>query len=135
MGFIKSNARNNLGMEDSKKSDPSSRYKDDPERFEFPIIALVPYGLERCLAFAFLQSRSASAGALESMVMGFLFGQPPYSIFNILLGFELNRELFVLIQPRILLSVAIQIIHFWMNYWIVRFPFMAVTWVGKHKAD
>jgi hypothetical protein len=124
-------------MEDSKKPDPERRYENDPERFEFPIIiiALVLYGLERWLAFAFLQSRSASAGALESMVMGFLFGQPPFSIFNILLGFELNQGLFVLLQPRILLSVTIQIAHFWVNYWIVRFPFMALNWVGKHTAD
>lgn len=124
-------------MEDLKKPDPVSSYKDDPERFESPIIviALALYIIERCLAFAFLQSRSASAGALESMVMGFLFGQPPFSIFNILLGFELNQGLFVLLQPRILLSVTIQIAHFWVNYWIVRFPFMALNWVGKHTED
>jgi len=65
----------------------------DLERFEFAFVitALALYVAERCLLFAFLQGHSGDAGRLESQVNEFLFGRPPYSIFNILLGFDLNQ--------------------------------------------
>jgi hypothetical protein len=111
--------------------------KENLERFEFPIVAisLVLYMVERCLAFALLQSRSGDAGALESQIMVFFFGQPPYSILNLLLGFDLNQGLFGLIQPINLLRAMIQAAHFLVNYWIARFPFLLITgWIDR-KAD
>jgi hypothetical protein len=115
----------------------SGNDKDDLERFEFPIIAIafVLYVVERCLAFAFLQSRSGDAGAFEFQVMGFLFGQPPYSILNLLLGFDLNLGLFGLFQPINLLRGMIQAAHFLANYWIVRFPFLYISRFMNKKAD
>jgi hypothetical protein len=124
-------------MDGTNKANKPDDDEDSLERFELPIvaIALVLYVIDRCLAFAFLQSRSGSASALESQVLGFFFGPPPYSILDILLGFDLNQGLFGLVQPRNFILVMIQIALFWVNYWIVRFPFMALTRVGKHKAD
>jgi hypothetical protein len=111
--------------------------KYDLEGFEFPIvaIALVLYVAERCLVFAFLQSRSGDAGAFESQVMGFFFGRPPYSILNLLLGFDLNQGLFGLIQPMNLLAVMIQAVHFLINFWIVRIPFLFITGLINKRAD
>jgi hypothetical protein len=59
--------------------------------------------------------------------MGFFFGRPPYSILNLLLGFDLNQGLFGLIQPMNLLAVMIQAVHFLVNFWIVRIPFLFIT--------
>jgi hypothetical protein len=110
---------------------------DDLERFDFAIviIALILYVVERCLAFAFLQSRSGDAGALESQLMGFFFGRPPYSILNLLLGFDLNKGLFGLIQPMNLLVAIIQAAHFLVNFWIVRFSFLLIPGLMKRKSD
>jgi hypothetical protein len=117
------------------KMDGNDKY--NLERFEFPIvaIALVLYVAERCLVFAFLQNRSGDAGVLESQVMGFFFGRPPYSILNLLLGFDLNQGFFGLIQPINLLRVISQAAHFLLNYWIVRLPLLLVTRLLKRKTD
>lgn len=109
---------------------PSSEH--DPEitldRLEIPILlfALALYIIERCIAFVFLQSRSGSIGGLESQLLDFFFGQPPYSIFDLLLGFDPTGGLLDLLHPRSLLVVTVQIIHFWVNYWMIKLPFRLV---------
>jgi hypothetical protein len=110
---------------------------DDPERFEaaIMIIAFVFYAAERYFAFVFLDSRTSGAGALESLLRQVLFGRPPYSFLKLLLGFELNQGLFGLVQPVNLLAVTIQVVHFLINYWIVRFPFHLAARITRGKPD
>jgi hypothetical protein len=107
------------------------------EKYEFPIVAFALgfYVIERFLAFIFLQNWSVESGAMESQILGFLFGQPPYSILNILLGFDLNQGLFGFVQPRNLILAAIQIAHFGLNYWILKLPMIAFVRWRTHKTD
>jgi hypothetical protein len=114
-----------------------AEHPDDPERFEFVIviIALGLYVAERCLAFAFLDSRGAGAGAMESLLRQILFGRPPFSIFNVVLGFDLNQGLFGLVQPFNLLAVTIQVVHFLINYGIVRIPFLLLANIIRRRTD
>lgn len=115
----------------------SDYHTTDPERFEavIIIIAFVLYVAERYFAFVFLDSRAAGAGAMESLVRQVMFGRPPYSFLNVLLGFDLNQGLFGLVQPINLLAVTIQVILFLINYWIVRFPFLLVVKITSGKPD
>ncbi len=109
----------------------------DLERFEIAIvvIAFVLYGIERCLAFAFLQCRMDTAGGLESQFLEFFFGKQPYSILDILLGFDFGDGLLSLFQPRNLLLVTFQIIHFWINYWILKLPLLLLSRVLKRNTE
>jgi len=113
-------------MDNLSHSETIGKPEADLDRFDIPIvvIALVLYVIERILAFSFLLGRSGSAGTLETQVMGFLFGQPPFSILDVLLGFDFTQGLFGLAQPKTLVLATIQIAHFWVNYWIVKFPIM-----------
>jgi hypothetical protein len=107
--------------------------KMDLEMFDFAIaiIALGLYVLERCIVFALLQNRISDASSWQTWIQGVLYGQPPYSILNVLLGFDLNQGLFGWVQPRYLLTVTIQVVHFLANYWIVRFPFLLMVKILK----
>ncbi len=111
--------------------------KTDLERFEFAIviIALALYVAERWFGFALLQGRTGFAGWFESQVKEFLFGQPPYSILNLLLGFDLNQGLFGFLQPLNLFRVVIQAAHFLINYWIVRAQLFFIAGLKDRKTD
>jgi hypothetical protein len=123
-------------MEDSSPAGPSPKPGSGLERFEFAIgiLALAGYIIERCIAFAFLQSRSASGGELESKILGFFFGQPPYSIFDILLGFGMPEGMLGILNPRNILQAILQALHFLANWWIAKLPFWTyLKWINRAR--
>ena len=77
-------------MEDFSQPEKDHKPVSDLQRFETPIglLAIALYVIERLLAFACLQNQAGSGAGLESQLLGFFFGQPPYSILDILLGFH-----------------------------------------------
>jgi len=99
------------------------------ERFE-PLIGFLAFALyvaERCLAFACLQNFSGSGTGLETQLLEFFFGQPPYSIFNILLGFGPPESLLGILTPRNILQAILQGLQFLANWWIIGMLFRLIA--------
>ncbi len=115
------------------RSGTDSKPESDPKRFDTAIglLALALYVIERCLAFALLQSRSVSGAGWESELLGYFFGQPPYSIFNILLGFTVPEGLLAMLNPRNIAQAVLQAAHFLTNWWIVGLPFRLFLFLEK----
>jgi hypothetical protein len=105
------------------------------ERFDTAIVilALIFYIVERCAIFAYLLNHSNPVSGFESQILGFLFGRPPYSFLNILLGFDSNQGLFGIILPINFLSVVLQSGHFLLNYLMVRIPFLLIIGLIQRK--
>jgi hypothetical protein len=121
-------------MDNTPPKEPGSR--PDPDRFEWPILlaAFGFYAIERCLVFAFLTGRAAPAGSLESQILEFFFGKQPYSIFDILLGFDFGGGWIEIFQPRNIILVMLQILHFWINYWVIKLPLLFLSrWFARAK--
>jgi len=99
-------------------------HQNNPERFDTAIVilALILYIVERYAIFAYLLNHSNPASGIESQMLGFLFGRPPFSILNILLGFDSSQGLFGIILPINFLAVVLQSGHFLLNYLMVRIP-------------
>jgi hypothetical protein len=112
-------------MENPPRTGNEFQPKSSLEQFEFQIgiLALVLYVLERCAAFAFLQSRIAVAGAIESRIMEFFFGRAPYSVFDIVLGFGPPENMLEILNPINILKAGLQAGHFLVNWLIVGLPF------------
>lgn len=106
-----------------------------PERYDgaIVVVALLFYIVERYALFAILLQRPENG--LESQILGFLYGRPPFSIRNILLGFDSNQGMFGLIMPNNLVAVVLQSGHFLLNYLIVRFPFSLIEKLQKRKTN
>ena len=110
-------------------------HPNDLERFDtaIGIFALILYILERYAIFAYLLNHSNPVSGFESQILEFLFGRPPYSILNILLGFDSSQDLFGIILPINFLSVVLQSGHFLLNYLMVRFPFPIIIGLIQRK--
>ena len=99
------------------------------ERFEPPIaiLAFALYVLERCLAFAFLLNRAEAGGGWESRLLAFLFGSAPYSILDILFGFDTPAGWIGFLSPRNILQAVLQVVHFLINWQVVKFFLLLVA--------
>jgi hypothetical protein len=87
------------------------------------ILAAILVVIERVVLFNEL-GQSTSSVALH--VHSFLFGHPPYSIFDTLLGFQIPDDGIVFfLQPRNLLVAIIQAVHLGINFAIVS----ALFWI------
>jgi hypothetical protein len=92
------------------------------------ILATVLLTLERYLIFAVLLQQADRGNQAAEHLVVFLFGNPPFSIFDVLLGLSLPDEgLLFLLQPRNLVVLAIQAAHFGMNLGLVYIPFWFVS--------
>jgi hypothetical protein len=123
-------------MDKASRPETESRTDTDPGRFDAAIgvLALALYVIERCLAFVFLESRSASAGLWETRLLEFFFGRPPYSIFDILAGFGPPEGMFALLSPRNILQALLQGLHFFANWWIARLPLQVILkWKNRGR--
>ena len=84
------------------------------------ILATVLFAVQRVVLLAFLSSAASNGNALGTEALQFLFGSPPYSIIDTLLGFEIpDQGLFFLLQPHNLLLGLAQAVHFGINLGIV----------------
>jgi hypothetical protein len=110
-------------------------HPNDLERFDTAIVilALILYIAERYAIFAYLFNHSNPVSGFESQILGFLFGRPPYSILNILLGFDSSQGLFGIILPINFLAVVLQFGHFLLNYLMVRFLFLLIIGLIQRK--
>ena len=74
--------------------------------------AVVLFAIERFLLFTTLPG--------QDQTHGFLFGEPPYSMFDVLLGFEVPDEgLLFLLQPHNILLASAQAFHMALNVALV----------------
>jgi hypothetical protein len=112
-------------MDDStiQKTNPSPAARPQSADLAVVVLALLLYVLERYAAFVFLEWRTGSGGSVEAQLLGFFFGQPPYSLPVILLGFDSHRGLFGLPLPGRLVQVVLQVLLFVANCWFVNIPF------------
>jgi hypothetical protein len=120
-------------------ADPKQDDKPDSDlkRFETPIglLAIALYVIERLLAFAFLQDRAGSGTGLESQLLGFFFGQPPYSILDILFGFDIPESLIGIFNPRNIIQAILQAVHFLINWWLAGLPFRLYLLLEKRNSE
>jgi hypothetical protein len=87
------------------------------------VLATLLFAAERYLLFVGLPSLSAPSRSAAFLLHRFLFGDPPYSLFDVLLGFEIPDEgLVFLLQPHNLLLGLAQAAHFGANLGIVYLP-------------
>ena len=123
------------------ESPPGSEQESKPEsglpRFEIPIgiLALALYVIERVWAFTYLQSRSVSGAGWETELLGFFFGQAPYSLVNILLGFDVTEALLVILNPRNIMQAVLQALHFLINLFLAGLPFRLLLLLEKQRAE
>ncbi len=123
-------------MEDFSQPEKDHKPASDLQRFETPIglLAIALYVIERLLAFAYLQNQAGSAG-MESQLLGFFFGQPPYSILDILLGFDVPETLIGILNPRNILQAILQTAHFLINFFLAGLPFRLLLLLEKRRAE
>ena len=88
------------------------------------ILATLLFAVERYLIFGVVQQWSAQGNRAAEQLVDLLFGEAPFSVFDVLLGFEFPDEgLLFLLQPRNLAVGAIQAVHFGLNLGLVTLPF------------
>ena len=96
------------------------------------IIATVLFAIQRFLIFSFLGNLSSQANSTASAILDFLFGEPPYSVFDLLLGFEMPDDaLFYLLQPRNWALGLVQAIHWGLNIGLAMLPFWLFSQTKK----
>ncbi len=96
------------------------------------ILAAILLGIQRYIAFAFLYQMGMQGNQAAQQLHMFLFGSPPYSIIDILLGFEISDQgLFFLFQPHNWLLGLIQAIHFGLNVGLAYIPFLLLAGIIK----
>jgi hypothetical protein len=107
------------------------------QRFGTPIglLAIAVYVIERIAAFVCLRNRVGSGAGWESQLLGFFFGQPPYSILDILLGFDIPESWIGILDPRKIIQAVIQAIHFSINWWLAGLPFRLFLLLEKHGPE
>jgi hypothetical protein len=126
-----------LKMENPQSSEANSTPKSNLDRFDVPIgiLALTLYIIQRCVAFAWLQSLSGSGTGWEANALEFFFGRPPYSILDILLGFDIPESMLGLLNPRNFLQAILQAVHFLINWWLAGLPFRGLLFFEKRGAE
>ncbi len=124
-------------MEISPQPGKDLKPVSDLQRFETPIglLAIALYVIERLLAFTYLQNQAGSGAGMESQLLGFFFGQPPYSILDILLGFDVPETLIGIFNPRNILQALLQTAHFLINFFLAGLPFRLLMLLEKRGAD
>ncbi len=87
-------------------------------------LAAILFSIERYLLFNYLGDNAQSGNQFAHQVLHFLFGEPPNSILDVLLGFDLSRDdLFFILQPRNWVLLIFQASHFTLNLVLVSLPF------------
>ncbi len=121
-------------MENSARPGKNLQSESGLNRFEIPIglLAIALYAIERVLAFAYLQNQTGSAG-MESRLLGFFFGQPPYSILDVLLGFDVPETWIGFLNPMNILQTLLQTLHFLINWFLSGLPFRVYLLFERHK--
>jgi hypothetical protein len=84
------------------------------------------YIIQRCVAFAWLQSLSGSGTGWEANGLEFFFGRPPYSILDILLGFDIPESMLGLLNPKNIAQAVLQSMHFLINWFFAGVPFRII---------
>jgi hypothetical protein len=88
------------------------------------IIAALLFAIERYILFSVLVPLSAAGSQAAAQTLAFLYGNPPYSFFDVLLGFQIPDEgLMFLLQPHNMLLGFAQAIHFGINLGLAFAPF------------
>ena len=88
------------------------------------IIAALLFAIERYILFSVLVPLSAAGSQAAAQALAFLYGNPPYSIFNVLLGFQIPDEgLMFLLQPHNMLLGFTQALHYGINLGLAFAPF------------
>jgi len=96
------------------------------------IIATILFAIQRYFIFLFLGYLSTQASSTASSALDFLFGESPYSVFDVLLGFEIPDEgLFYLLQPRNWALGLVQAIHWGLNIGLATLPFRLFSQIKK----
>lgn len=117
--------------QDFKQSDPEQSLLEKFGCLIFTIAALL-LAAQRYLAFVFLGWESASGSSTAFSIMDFMFGDPPYSVFDVLLGFQIPDEgIFFLLQPHNLALGLVQAVHFGINVGLTMFPFWLLAKIRK----
>jgi|WetSurMetagenome_2_1015567.scaffolds.fasta_scaffold79206_2 hypothetical protein len=124
-------------MDNMQRSDAASPQKSNLDRFDIPIgiLALTLYVIERWIAFAWLQSRSGSGTGWEAQGLEFFFGRPPYSILDILLGFDVPESWLGLLHPKNIAQAVLQALHFLINWFLAGLPFRFLLFLEKRRAE
>ncbi len=124
-------------MENFSPPENDLKPESDLARFEIPIglLAIALYVIERVLAFTWLRTVSASSTGLDSQLLGFFFGEPPYSILDILFGFDIPELLIGILNPKNIIQAVLQAVHFFINWWLAGLPFRLYLLVEKHNAE
>lgn len=95
------------------------------------VIAIILFAAQRVVAFLTLGILAQDIYPLRDVVI-FLFGAPPFSFFDILLGLDLETEgLVMLFQPRNWVIIIIQALHFSLNLGLSYFPFFILEKLKK----
>src|SRR3972149_5092387 len=86
------------------------------------VVSTLLFAAERYLLFLTLTQSSMGTPSAASQTHRFLFGDPPFSLFDVLLGFQIPDEGGVfLLQPHNLLLAFTQAVHFGLCLGIVHF--------------
>ena len=90
-------------------------------------VAVIVFAAQRLTLLSYLTSLAAARSALAAEVLHFLYGEPPYSILDTLLGFYVPDEgLLFLLQPHNLLLALAQAVHFGVTLGVVYGSFWVV---------
>jgi hypothetical protein len=88
------------------------------------ILAAALFAGQRFLLFSWLLYTSANGSAPAYQALQFLYGNPPFSIIDILLGFDFPSEgWFYLLQPHNIAVGAAQAVHFAITLGLAYLPF------------
>lgn len=92
------------------------------------LVAALFLGFERIVLFYSLPRMPEYALGVFASLHSFMFGEPPYSLFDILLGFQFPDEgLLFILQPRNLAIGVFQAFHYGLNVLAAAFPFWIAT--------
>jgi hypothetical protein len=122
----------------SGKSSPGAGSHGDSELSRWGCLlfglAAVLLAAQRAAGFSLLAQLSEQGSQGADQALQFLFGQRPFSLFDILLGLELpdeNASLLALLQLRTMAIAVIQALHYGVNCLVVYGFFRAVSWIGQ----
>jgi hypothetical protein len=113
----------------TQPSSPEPHDKQDEvfDRFGCAILflAAVLFGVQRFILFSWLLHQWSVGRAFAPSVTEFLFGNPPYTLTDILLGLEFPDEgLIHLLQPHNLTIAVTQAVHYGIAIGLVYMPFL-----------
>jgi len=97
------------------------------------LIGALLFATQRYILFSVLVPLSAARSEAAAQTLAFLYGNPPYSIFDVLLGFQIPDEGIVfLLQPHNMLLGIAQALHYGINLALAFAPFWLLE---KLKAE